>query len=193
MEKFKLVSPTIEYEGQAIEFIKEHREYNPNILHIHGGASINKYIDDYAGWLQKLANDRVTIANEERVPAETFFLVRVSDNRIVGIISVRLELNDHLRKYAGHIGFGIRPTERKKGYNRINLFLALLECQKRNIDKVMLTCDKQNIASSKTMIGLGGVFEKEFYDEDAGDFTQIYWIDVDEAIKNNMERFEPYI
>ena len=193
MEKFKLVVPSMEHESQAIDFINEHHQYDSNATHIAGGASIDKFVDDYPGWLQKLENDRNQIPNEQRVPAKTFFLVRTNDERIVGMISIRLELNEHLRNYGGHIGYEIRPTERRKGYNRINLFLALCECQKNNIEKVMLSCDKKNIASSKTMIGLGGVFEREFYYEDEEDLTQIYWIDVNEAITNNTERFKPYI
>ena len=193
MEKFRLVVPTIEHEKQAFEFIKENHQYNPNTTVIHGSASLDKFVDDYPGWLQKLENDRNQIPNEQRVPAKTFFLMRMSDERIVGTISIRLVLNEHLRNFGGHIGYCIRPTERGKGYNRINLFLALCECQKNNMDKVMLSCDKSNVASSKTMIGLGGVFEREFYSEEDNDFTQIYWIDVNEAITNNKERFESYI
>ena len=58
--------------------------------------------------------------NEEKVPAETYFLVRKRDNKIVGMINIRLQLHEKLKEFGGNIGYSIRPTERRKGYNKIN-------------------------------------------------------------------------
>ena len=149
MEKFKHVRPTKEYEKQAIEYINEFYQYKSEI---NGVGGLQKFLDNYDGWLLKLEEDRNRIPNEEKVPAETFFLVRENDNRIVGMINIRLVLNEKLKKFGGNIGYSIRPTERKKGYNKINLYLGLLCCQEHNIDEVLLDCDKNNPASAKTMI-----------------------------------------
>lgn len=59
------------------------------------------------------------------VPNKTFFLIRCEDNKIVGMINIRLELNEKLKNSGGHIGYSVRPTERRKGYNKINLYLGL--------------------------------------------------------------------
>ena len=77
----------------------------------------------------ELQNKR--IPNEEKVPARTFFLVRKSDNKIIGMINIRLALNEKLKKFGGNIGYSIRPTERGNGFNNINLYLGLLLCKHR--------------------------------------------------------------
>ena len=72
--------------------------------------------------------DYKRIASEEKVPARTYFLVRESDNKIIGMINIRLTLNKRLEECGGHIGYGIRPTERRKGYNKINLYQSWFDC-----------------------------------------------------------------
>jgi len=190
METFKLVKPTIEYEKQAIDFIEEHYEYNSPL---NGVGGLDKFLDNYNGWLEKLEENRNRIANEERVPTETFFFIREEDNKIVGMINIRLALNEKLRKVNGNIGYCIRPTERQKGYNKINLYLGLLECNKREMKEVMLDCDKYNLGSVKTIQALCGKLEKEYYNEEYKEEVQIYWIDVKYSIESNKERFKKYI
>lgn len=189
MERFKHVIPNQDYEQQAIEYINEFYEYNSEI---NGVGGLHRYLDNYSGWLQKLEEDRIRITNEEKVPAETFFLVRENDNKIVGTINIRLALNEKLKKIGGHIGYSIRPTERKKGYNKINLYLGLLCCQEHGIKEVFMDCDKDNLASAKTMQALGGKLVREYYDnENTRCIVQDYIIDVDVAIENNREIYEP--
>ena len=84
---FKLVSPTLEYKEKAIDFINEFYEYKSDI---NGVGGLYRYLDDYEGWLEKLENDKKQPVTEERVPAETFFLVREEDDKIVGMINICL-------------------------------------------------------------------------------------------------------
>lgn len=95
MDKFKFEIPTKEREQDAIDFINEFYEYNSNIS---GTGGLQRYLDNYDGWLEKLEEDYKRIPNEERVPAKTYFLVRESDNKIVGMINIRLALNERLKK-----------------------------------------------------------------------------------------------
>lgn len=125
MEKLIHIKPCKEYEQQAIEYIQEFFKYKSDI---NGVGGLNRYLNNYDEWLLKLENDRNTIPSENKVPKETFFLVRVSDNKIIGMINIRLALNEKLKKYGGHIGYSIRPTERRKEYNKVNLYLGLKEC-----------------------------------------------------------------
>lgn len=188
MEKFKLVQPSLEYKKQAIEYIQEQNEYNSPI---NGVGGLNRYLEDYEGWLEKLEEDRNRQITEERVPAETFFLIRENDNKIVGMINIRFALNKKLRKVGGHIGYSIRPTERRKGYNKINLYLGLLECQKHGIKRVMLSCNKENLGSAKTIQSFDAELEREFYDDETYHCQeQVYWIDVDSAIEKKKKEFE---
>lgn len=163
MDKFYFEVPSINRKEDAIAYINEFYEFNSNI---NGTGGLQRFLDNYEEWLDKLQEDYTRIANEEKVPARTYFLVRKSDNRIVGMINIRLSLNEHLKKYGGHIGYSIRPTERGKGYNKINLYLGLKVCQEYRIDKVLMDADKDNPASWKTMEALGGINIKEFFDSE---------------------------
>ena len=98
-------------------------------------------------------------------------------NILLGAVNIRHYLNDYLIKYAGHIRDGIRPSERRKGFATEMIRLALIECKKIGIDKVLMVCDKSNIASSKTIIKNGGILENEFVDEN-GVIQQRYWIEI---------------
>ena len=191
MEKFKLIRPSLEYKKQAIEYIQEQNEYNSPI---NGVGGLDRYLENYEGWLKKLEEDRNRPTTEERVPAETFFLVRENDNKILGMINIRLALNKKLKTVGGHIGYSIRPTERRKGYNKINLYLGLLECQKHGLKKVMLSCNKENLGSAKTIQSFDAELEREFYDDEIYHCQeQVYWIDVDSAIEKKKKEFEKYI
>ncbi len=95
-----------------------------------------------------------------------------------------------MKKFGGNIGYGIRPTERRKGYNKINLYLGLLEAQKLGLEKVMLDCDVNNLGSLKTMQALGGVLERTEVDPYDGILTSVYWFNVKETIGNYKKEFE---
>lgn len=191
MEQLYHVVPSIEYKEQAIEYIQEFYEYKSEI---NGVGGLQRYLDDYEGWLEKLKEDLNRLPNEEKVPAETYFLVRKNDNKIVGMINIRLALNEKLRRIGGHIGYSIRPTERNKGYNKINLYLGLKRCQEKGIKEVLMDCDKDNPASARTMLAFGAKMVREWYDDEVFNcIIQDYIIDVDNAITSTQEIYEPKI
>lgn len=189
MERLRHVVPSMEYMEKGIDYIQEHINVGS---HINGSGGLDKYLDNYQGWLEKLNQDRMCIPNEQRVPAETYYLVNEQD-KIIGMINIRLCLNERLMKCGGHIGYGIRPSERNKGYNKINLYLALLRCQQLGIQEVILDCDSINLASSRTMEALGGVRIDEYYSEQEPCLVWRYIINVDESINNHKEIYEPKI
>ena len=84
---------------------------------------------------------------------------------------------DYLLNYGGHIGDGVRPSERRKGYATKIIGLALKECQKLNIDKVLLVCDKDNIGSAKSIKNNGAILENEIVKD--GKTIQRYWIEIE--------------
>ena len=192
MKELKLVRPSIEYKEQAIEYINEFIKYGSKI---HGVASLNNYLDNYEEWLSKLEFYRNMIPGSVsgRVPAETFMLVRESNDRLIGMIDIRLMLNEYLLNYGGHIGYSIRPTERQKGYNKIQLYLGLLEEQKVGEKRILLDCTVDNIGSNKSIISLGGILEKTEIDENDNKLTNYYWIDVDKAISENLEVYSSLV
>ena len=131
MERFYLEVPGIGRKEEAIAFIREFHEYGSEI---NGTGGLNRYLDHYESWLEKLNEDYIREPGEEKVPARTFFLIRENDNKIIGMINIRLALNEKLRQYGGHIGYSIRPSERGKGYNKINLYLGLKVCDQYGIE-----------------------------------------------------------
>lgn len=190
MEKLYLEVPTINRKEEAIEYIQEHLDVNSDI---NGVGGLKRYLDNYEGWLKKLEEDYVRIPDEEKVPARTYFLIREADNKIIGMINIRLVLNDALKKFGGHIGYGIRPSERGKGYNKINLYLGLKVCDEYGIDTVLMNADLNNPASWKTMESLGGVRVRKYYDDVNAHCTVVdYNIDVKKSLSEH-QNFEEYV
>ena len=190
MELLYYEEPSLSRKDDAIEFINEFYEYKSSI---NGVGGLNRYLDDYEGWLEKLEEDYKEEQKDNRVPARTYFLVRESDNKIVGMSNIRLRLNDFLEKSGGHIGYSIRPTERRKGYNKINLYLALQVLEKYGIEEALLDADLDNPASWKTMEALGGIRIEEYIDEYDGSESVKYAIDVSESLKEYQDIYESHI
>lgn len=190
IEKFKLVTPTIEYKDRAINYIKEHHQYGSRI---NGAGRLYEYLDNYEEWLKKIEEQKNYEVTSSQVPSETYFLVRENDDKIIGMVNIRTKLNERAKNSFGNIGYGIRPKERRKGYNKINLYLALLKCKKYGIQNVILTCRKDNIGSSKTMKALGGIFDREKYSLAEKSIVEFYTIDVDYAIATYRDKYEKYI
>lgn len=190
MDKFYLEKPTIKRKYDAIEFINEFYKYGS---FINGTGRLHEYLDDYQGWLNKLEDDFNSEVTDTRVPSLTYFLVRSSDNLIVGMINIRLALNDYLKRGSGHIGYSIRPTERGRGYNKINLYLGLKVCYEYGIDKVLMDAELDNIASWKTMEALGGKRIKEWLDEEDNTMTVNYEIDVKDSLDKYVDIYSPMV
>lgn len=172
----KLVFPCLLYKEQAIQFINEFKEYKSDI---NGVGALDSYLENstYEEWLKKVYAD-IDIANiqKPRVPALTYFYVREDDDKIIGMINIRLALNDFLKKEGGHIGYCIRPTERQKHYATDMLNSALTVCDTLDIKEVILTCDKCNIASANVIKNCNGELSEEFYSETFKEEIQKYII-----------------
>lgn len=128
---------------------------------------------DFDYYIAHLEYDR---PQDGKVPDSTFFCLDEERNLMVGAVNIRHYLSDYLLKYGGHIGDGIRPTERRKGNATKMLALALDECRKLGIERVLMVCDRDNVGSAKSIINNGGVLENEV--EIDGVVEQRYWIDI---------------
>jgi len=173
MDKITLITPSIAHETAVLDYKQEHLDNGEPLLH---GGSLLDTMDTYDGWLDHLkTNSNEKTVKPGWVTSSTFLGVRESDGRIVGLIDIRHTLNDFLRNYGGHIGYGVRPSERRKGYATQMLRLALDYCRTLGLDRVMLACDKNNPASRLTIEKCGGILEREFQHTD-GMTVQIFWI-----------------
>jgi len=171
MNRLKLVLPTPEYKEQILDYKREFLESGDSM---DGTAGLNRY-ETFEEWYQALCeNSREETVRDGFVPATTFLAVSNDSGRLIGMIDIRHRLNDYLYRVGGHVGYSVRKSERRKGYATEMLGLALKECLKLNIKKVLITCDKNNVASARTILKNGGVLENEI---EAGNRTiQRYWI-----------------
>ena len=156
----KLIKLTKAYKDDLIEMIDEWKLDQEQNHTNHSPWAIFK--NDPRDFDHYLENLELKTASEGRVPDSVFFLLDVDRNRLLGAVNVRHYLNDSLLKSGGHVGDGIRPSERGKGYGTELVRLALIECKKLGIDRVLMTCDKANLASAKTIKKNGGVLENAF-------------------------------
>ncbi|MCU6713020.1 GNAT family N-acetyltransferase [Paenibacillus sp. J5C_2022] len=113
--------------------------------------------------------------DEKTVNSSTFWLLQ-DDTSIVGVVNIRHRLNKYLLEIGGHIGYGIRPSERRKGYATEMLRLSLLKAGELGLTNVLVTCDKDNLGSAKTIKNNGGVLDSEAIVD--GVKIQRYWINI---------------
>lgn len=104
------------------------------------------------------------------------FLVAVVEDRIVGRASVRHELNATLAETGGHIGYGVRPADRRRGHAGAILRQSLVVARGVGIEHALLVCDADNVASRRTIEGVGGRFERRTTDGPRGAPMRRYWV-----------------
>ena len=194
MGKFYFERPSMDRKNEIIEYLDEFVQYGSDI---NGSGSLDKIFDGYT--FEEALDRCLKMEDEEyaksvnKCPGKTFLLIREDDNKIVGSINIRWNLNEAMLNFGGHIGYGIRPTERRKGYNKINLYLGMIEAKKVGLDRVMLDCDVNNLGSDRTLKALGGTLERTEIDPSDGVLTNIYWFDVDKTIAKYKDVYEQYI
>ena len=173
MDKIILVKPDLSYADEIIKYKEESLAESPII---NGSAGLDRF-SSIEIWFEELkkrsCEDTVP---EGLVPSSTYLGVREKDNYIVGMIDIRHYLNEYLTQVGGHIGYGVRKTERNKGYAKQMLKLALEKCKELKIKKVLITCDEDNIASEKVILSVNAKLE-DIRNVD-GENKKRFWIDL---------------
>ncbi|MCL2839437.1 MAG: GNAT family N-acetyltransferase [Defluviitaleaceae bacterium] len=175
MDNLELVEASKVYEIQAMEYRQEYINCGEN--EINGSSGLFEY-ENYDKWLEKIKMQKNIIPSSTETPSTTYFTLRKSDNKIIGSIQLRHHLTDELLKDGGNIGYGIRPSERGKGYGTQQVALVLAQAKGIGLSKVMISCNKINRASAQVAINNGGILAGEGFDEDEKEVTEIYWIEV---------------
>ena len=149
-DKLYLEEPTINRKKEAKEYVEEFKKYNEKYSGIGKLKEIKNNItyEEYLKYLDNMKDEEYTKKHND-VPQTTYFLVRKSDNKIIGITNLKHYLNEELLECGGHIGYGIRPSERGKAYGKIALSLTLEEAKKINLKEIRVDCLDSNKASVK--------------------------------------------
>ena len=158
MSELELQLPTLQHKIAAENFKSEFLEMQETV--IYGSALFDQM--EYEQWLTHNTNNRQeSTVSIGWVPATTFFAVRKRDLKIVGVIDIRHNLeNDFLAEYGGHIGYSVRPGERKKGYATEILKMGIEYAKSLNMEKLMIACFSDNIPSIRTITKCGGVLSE---------------------------------
>lgn len=157
----KLIEPTMEYDQQIQAF---RREYTEDGGSMDGSSSLRKF-DQTQDWLDQI-----------EAFTTQYIYVREEDDMVVGVIQIRHCFNEFLEKYAGHIGYCVRPSERRKGYAIQMLSHVLPECKRLGIYDVLVCCLADNEASRRTILNNGGVYESKVFETRSQSWIERYWI-----------------
>ena len=171
-----LIEPAEAYE-------REIEAYRQAFLDIEGsmdGCGSLRRCATGAEWIAKsLAGKDPAHVEPGKVPATQYIYVREEDGRVVGMLQIRHRFNEYLEKYAGHIGYSVRPYERRKGYATAMLKEALPRCRALGLTDVLITCSTDNEGSRRTILNNGGVYESTVHEPDENEDLERYWIHLD--------------
>ncbi|MCP8615376.1 GNAT family N-acetyltransferase [Salirhabdus salicampi] len=168
-----LVKPTLDLQKEYISFYNEWVESGENMV----PWVISKDPTDFEAMIQFLRDNEDGVNLPEGwVPDSTFWLIN-EEKRIIGAVNIRHGLTAFLLNSGGHIGYGIRPSERRKGYATKLLALSLEKAKELGIKKALVVCDEDNLGSLKTIIKNGGTPDSDFIEED-GNVVKRFWIDL---------------
>lgn len=170
MVKIELVKPSNEMETMIFELVSEFKVQKEDT--INGCCGLMR-CNDYCEWIKYIR--QVEKGLIDRTPSSTFVAIDAISKSIVGIIDIRHYLNEK-HYYSGHIGYSIRPNLRCKGYGTEILRLGIEKAKDINLEKLLISCKKSNIASQKVIERNNGILEEEIFDD--GEVYLVYWIRV---------------
>lgn len=149
--------PELIDKDSIISYIEDHYAHHEKSLSASNGLTSSEYEE----WVERM-HSNVVVPDE--VWGKSYTYLAFDNDKLVGILSVRFDLPDELVQKYGHIGYGVKPSERQKGYATKMLRYALDECRKLGLNKVVLGCYKDNVASAKTIMKNGGKLVREVDD-----------------------------
>ncbi len=175
MDTLSLVKPDQTYMEQIADF---RREFLAAGSSMDGCGPLHRMEDPMEWLLEREAASRLETLPPGRVLSTQMLCVRETDGRLVGMIQLRPILNDYLRKYAGHIGYSVRPSERRKGYGAWMLGAMLPVCRSAGLEKIMVACLDTNPASRSIIRAWGGIYDRTVHEPEEDVNLEQYWIDL---------------
>jgi predicted acetyltransferase len=179
LERASLTPPALRHARSYIEALREgFRRGEQDLV---SERRVRQIEADFGDYLARITDQtgNIRLPTGEIVPKVPFSLHWLCEgDTFIGEASLRHQLNANLMREGGHIGYGIRPSRRGRGYGRRILALALLECRRVGIERALVTCLESNIASARIIEANGGVLEDAPLDPAGRGPLRRYWIDV---------------
>lgn len=174
--KLKLIKCSEKGEMYSNDILEYKKEFIQNNDSMDGCSSLKraKNIEEYLKTVKSYENKESL--PDEKVVSTQFLCIRETDNKIVGMIQVRHYFNEYLKKYAGNIGYSVRPSERQKGYATWMLQNVKPFCKSIGLDKILVCCNESNEGSRKVILNNHGVYESTVYCETENINLERYWI-----------------
>lgn len=168
----RLVKTSIEQEAKVLDFLHEWRERSETIV----PNAVDRDASDFGMYVKEI-RDKESHENMElgKVPSTTYWLT--DGDELLGAANIRHELNEHLLNFGGHIGYGIKPSARGRGFATKQLELALEKAKELGIERALITCDRTNVASRQVILNNGGVPDTPFVEE-SGKVVERFWIEL---------------
>lgn len=172
-----LLAPTPELEDAFLSLLAE----DP---HAAGAARFEQVGRNYGAFVRALDDEARGVGlRPGLVPQSVFWLVREDGQEsgepvIVGASRLRHVLTQALEDVGGHIGYDVRPSERRKGYGTRLLALTLERARTAGLARVLLTCDTDNTASARIIEKNGGILSSRSVSPETGVMVSRYWIEL---------------
>ncbi|WP_108670345.1 GNAT family N-acetyltransferase [Peribacillus acanthi] len=168
-----LSKPTVDLESEYLSFYQEWKDCGEVMV----PWVISKDPSDFQEMIQSLLDaEEGKNLPDHWVPDSTYWLIN-EEKKVIGAVNIRHQLTEGLFNSGGHIGYGIRPSERRNGFATKLLALSLEKAKELGIQKALVVCDKGNIGSEKTILDNGGIPDNDYIEED-GNIVKRYWIEL---------------
>jgi predicted acetyltransferase len=169
-----LARPDIRYKTSYLAAVREFQAEGPNR---YSDIEVDDLAVHFEEYVQDLL-DRVTVVRPGRVAETIFWLIGDDQLTYLGRLGLRHTLNDRLRSVGGHIGYEIRPSQRRKGYGRQVCALGLDEARRIGLERVLITCDEDNLGSRRIIEANGGVLNSAEIVHRPGVRVLRFWVDL---------------
>lgn len=141
------------------------------------GFDIFRNIENYDEFLTDLERKKHQELIKQTHSPQTVYGFFI-DDKLAGGFIIRHTLKGTLINHGGNIGYLIRPSERRKGYGTVMLKYALMKAKEIGLDKALVSCRAENLASAKVIENNGGIYENNYYDASTGKTFKRYWINL---------------